>query len=865
MPKRRAKSSSIPMAGGIAAFRVSAQTPLESAERMPVAMFNPVIRMPVSYQPFQPESAADKSSRGSTPHSAAPSRSESPAPLTFIQELDPSGTLTPQPAAKRRRLDEKAPKYKFTNKRTPFSIHRPLKSSPQVHKDVWTNILCFSPPRFLLQARTVNSGFYDILSAQSIWRESRQRHLPQHPDCPETLTEMQYTDLLVGKGCQSSTCPRQNTTSTNWALLVRFCPDCLTAKTARIQDIATNRRHVTPLGNQLQDALPMTFYLSTSHRTEPRDVRETAEGTVWADVPRGSTSRFLKRDYDRLEAEYLQLLQDDPDVIDSWWHEKRVDTMRQMKQRIRINRFSLLDHINTSGTEVRNERTRFFIEKARQLDPPIPFQQLELFEAYQKALLTQNLPTERSWETLKAKILPYQADAALLSEALRPPDERRTGAELWDRIHDHRGTYEDLERNSMRILVPEQEFVIRLAREEFQECLDKGVSDSDLVLLSLKNVYDRYYASEQTQGLNFNGRRGPYQLSLDDARMILEVVIKKHVSPSSQRGVKIFSRFKCPGCVKEKGKGRLFTFEACFDHILNVHGRTVGESPEFWRFALNERPQRAMYWYRVLPFPWYTTRWPRCLPVLPEHQDAADQPPWQQDAVRQYVQETVNDDSAFAGRSARSPAELSDFLELFAYAAKVLRGVRLSGPALTRIALQYALDMTDEPNTPGLDKFLEAIPMFQDANPAMDFRFRCGICTSQPGEKASARHVKHQLPVHNLLSHWKKSHDKFHEFELVDGEIRKISLRRIGGENLSSDMSDAHWTEGFMALPNDTELLDLMRSSDEALAKEKKAIEEAENRGKAKRKPKAKATIIMATRSATEVFNDLFPRDETAA
>jgi hypothetical protein len=595
-------------------------------------------------------------------------------------------------------------------------------------------------------------------------------------------------------------------------------------------------------------------------------------GTVWADVPRGSSPRFLKRDYDLLEAEYLHLLQHDPDVIDSWWHEKRITTMKQMKQRIRVNRFSVDDHISTSGTEVRNERMRFFMEKAWQLNPPIPAHQLELFEAYQKALLTQNLPTERSWETLKAKILPYQADAALLSEALRPrdeirsSDERRIQAELWDKLHQHRGTYDVVERNAARPLAPEQDFVVRLAREEFEACLDQGVSDSDLVLLTLKNVYDRYYASEQTQGLNFNGRRGPYQLSLDDARMILEVVIKKHVSPTSQRGVKIFSRFKCPGCVKEKGKGRLFTFDSCFDHILNVHGKTVGESPEFWRFALNERPQRAMYWHRVLPFPWYTTRWPRCLPVLPEHQDATDQPPWQQDAVRQYVQEAVNDDSAFAGRSAKSPTEIGDFLQLFTHAAKVLRGVRLSGPALTRIALQYALDLTDESDTPGLDKFLEAIPMFQDANPAMDFRFRCGICTSQPGEKASARHVKHQLPVHILLGHWKKSHDTFHEFEVLDGEIRRNTSRRAGGgENQSSAMSEAHWAEGFMALPKDAELLDMMRSSDEALSKEKKVIEEAEARGKAKRKPRAKATVIMATRSATELFNELFPKDEAAA
>lgn len=117
-----------------------------------------------------------------------------------------------------------------------FRPSRPLKNAEQINSDIWQTILGYCEPKLLLEAKTINSEFYRLLSDRSrIWRESRLNHFgPAMPDCPAGLTEQQYVDLLVGRGCQNRVCPRENTARVYWTFQVRLCAECFRQKTIRV-------------------------------------------------------------------------------------------------------------------------------------------------------------------------------------------------------------------------------------------------------------------------------------------------------------------------------------------------------------------------------------------------------------------------------------------------------------------------------------------------------------------------------------------------------------------------------------------------------------------------------------------------------
>lgn len=842
--------------GEAASFRVSAQTPSALGPKSSARLFQPVMRMAQNFHPYRMTTEHVQPTR--TIKTATPPRSASPAPLTFIQQQPNDLPLDRRPF-KRLKLTPATSKHKFRNKKAIFSVHRPLKKSDEVHKDAWTHILSFCPPRFLLQAKTVNTLFHDILSQQTIWKESRMHHLrPKPPPCPDGIGEQQYTDLLVGRGCQRASCRRENTVSICWALLVRLCPECLQSLTTRFLDLPEARQYALPNGRLLCDALPMLLF-SVSHRSGPREVRTSDDGELsYTDSARSSAMRFHISAYTSLESEYLEQRERNPsdDDLNAWFDAKSRTTLKLMRQRCEINTWTISSQ-SSDAAALRTDRELFFERKALALQPPMQRETLDCFTAFKKALASSNAPTERAWETLKAKILPFRTEAELLQQALKRPLHDLTDEETtWMKIAAHRSG----QTRTPPAYAPEQEFVLNIARAEYRRCIQNEVADSDLVLLTLKHVYDQYQRiNPKPTGLNFDGRTGPYQLTLDDARTIVDTVIRKNVKESSQREVKVFARFRCPACVMEKERGRVFKFEACFEHLLNSHGKTVGEGPEFWRYALAERPQRNVYWLKQLPFPWYTIPWPRCLPILPEHQDPSLLEMWRPEMDRPYIQETTHKMSAFEGRHVNSEIDEPDFLQLFRRASKALLGLRLSGRVMTRIAMQFAIDASEVRNyqLPTLTEFIDSIPFIQAANPAMDCRFRCGICMRKADEKASNRHVKHNIPAEALQSHWKKRHQP----DPTDSPSRRR-------KPLEDEDPPRHWTLDFMHLPSDSEVLEEMLQSDAALAKEKEALQAPvgddlkSQTNSRRRKPRAKATVILSTKPALEVFDELFIRDQ---
>jgi hypothetical protein len=133
---------------------------------------------------------------------------------------------------------------------------RPIKISDQVNSDIWQTILGYCEPKLLLEARTINSTFYRLLNDRSgIWRQCRRTHFGSDmPDCPVGLTEQQYVDLLVGRGCQSRACPKERTARVYWTFQVRLCAECFKQKTMRVSGIPQTSKPLTD-DNQ-EDDLP---------------------------------------------------------------------------------------------------------------------------------------------------------------------------------------------------------------------------------------------------------------------------------------------------------------------------------------------------------------------------------------------------------------------------------------------------------------------------------------------------------------------------------------------------------------------------------------------------------------------------------
>lgn len=69
----------------------------------------------------------------------------------------------------------------------------------------------------------------------------------------------------------------------------------------------------------------------------------------------------------------------------------------------------------------------------------------------------------------------------------------------------------------------------------------------------------------------------------------------------------------------------------------------------------------------------------------------------------------------------------------------------------------------------------------------------------------------------------------------------------------------------FFHLPSDTELFDEVTESDGTLEREKESIRAAAAGSNARKKPKAKASLILSTPAALDVFSALFPRIEGPA
>ena len=298
----------------------------------------------------------------------------------------------------------------------------------------------------------------------------------------------------------------------------------------------------------------------------------------------------------------------------------------------------------------------------------------------------------------------------------------------------------------------------------------------------------------------------------------------------SSRKIVALESFKCSGCPRKDCKTK-YTFVKGFEHIYTAHSQYVGEDYEYSMFA-KPFPRQG-----TDQFAWYTTIWPKKLPLVAAHQAVTREEKYSPNEPIPYVPaKAPNTTSAFSGRRAAdtfSPAA-DDFAGSLVYAAKQLCSTRLSSDVQTRIALQFALDryaIVHGSEKPKRTLFTNAIKEVKGVNSTFDFRYRCSTCAQQPNAAQTTKFIKSPVQFQQLEEHFNKKH------------------------------SDMDWTVAMMNLPSDTQLLDNITEADAKLEDDKTKIAAREKARAAttRRKQCGKSKVTLDATPAMDVFDVLFP------
>jgi hypothetical protein len=559
-------------------------------------------------------------------------------------------------------------------------------------------------------------------------------------------------------------------------------------------------------------------------------------GSGWDDPARAV---YLRSDLEAIQSqsETMSLAGISGAEYENWEAEKLAETQSLMAHCTRIEEFQT--KYRAEQPRHRFTRQEFFVAQAAKLSPPMSIDVMEKIMAYKMSLDSNHEPTLRSWTDLKKKLLPHRAAAEELRDlelqnkqyyilAVKPP-----AIQVFIQLHNLRSRA----INGSRMLLPEQSFVIALAQKELINCKSRAVADADLVLLVLKGVYNTYQqlsVGERPRGTNYDMTVGPYQLTLDDAAMIIHEVIQPEVRGwnDSVRTRETLERFKCVGCVRKDCTTR-YTFDRLFQHLHEIHATYVAEGEDFHKLY---RPFNSGT-NTCLSFPWYTVLWPKNLPIAASHHEVSKEKKWLADVEVPYIPlappEAV---PAFLNRHPFDNPDIdaTDFAGNLCYVAAKLRPTTLHILCQIRIALKYALDRYFDHAPlprPILDEFIECLPKLRAANEDYNLTFNCGVCKRNPNIPHSVIHTRPDTLI-KLQTHFSKIHS-------------------------------AHdWTKSFLDLPSDTQLAKALEDADEELKREKRATKEREaslaKNPRKKADPTAK--VILEKPEASKIFDELFPR-----
>ena len=555
---------------------------------------------------------------------------------------------------------------------------------------------------------------------------------------------------------------------------------------------------------------------------------DTTEGH-WDPLP--PQLLFLKKDIADLKTTFTQIQRGSTDesTVQEWKNQQlqtsgqfavevaRIEEWEQSRQLVVPNNFP-------------TNRYNFFIQKAAEIHPPLATLVLSKFPAFQRALFATD-SDELAWASFLSLILPYRSQA----ESLTWGDPKWSPPETFVHLHFHRNN----RRHYPPQFQPEQEVVLQLARNALEHCKKAATPDSLLVMACLQSVYKQYKSiqiKDLPSGLNFDGTKGPYILTLDDARMIVEEVLHPHVHHNSPRYSSIFKQFKCIGC-QRKDWQKSFSFVDGFEHIHHQHAQRI--EPGFRYHELFRYFPRAVD-DEIFNFPWYIVPWPRCLPLVPHDFHLQQGTWWDPDAEYDFCSSRLPQKSIFDGRSLYSHPEIEadDFAGNFTFACSVLKPTNLRSLCQTKIALCYARDRhaTAVENVVPLEDMILALHTGQKVNSKIELRFCCGVCVQDERVNRGSRFVKNAGEFHALIQHWHAQHP--------EAECNTVEM---------------------IDLPDDSDTMNEVIKTDEALRDLQLKARKRESKRLINPRMKVipKAVVVMELRFGIDALDKLFPKVET--
>lgn len=708
-----------------------------------------------------------------------------------------------EPPKKRR----KTSRYPRDTSTPTFSVRKPV--GAEISTDAWALFFKRCDVKFLKVARLVCKSFNAILTKESIWREARRTSYPDSPACPQGITEMRYANLLSERGCQIRPCTRLNTRKVYWPFMLRMCENCCPLKIQSAESTSEDAVAYAELYQQqkLDEKLDLPSSLAgllpsgtmwSGRYSGPRQLDE--DGQKWKF--RDGNFCVMSDEYDKLKIEFAEKRASNGfDFLE--WARKKWDLTRE-----RMKVAHILD-APTDGpaqqSQIRKEKIAFFKQKAAELDPPIGSEVLEKMAAYHSAIETMNKASLRSWDLLRPKIETPEVRAAaelLLRWENRPVGTRwnilNDEENVWEKLSSHRGGRLDRPKKYKQ----EQEFVISIAKRELQALLNV-VHDEDTLLLLLDNVRRAYEAiHEKPQGLNGDGSEGIYQLTLDDARMVIEDVLEQEVPKGTIRAKSVLGSLRCIACWRPDCN-KSYEFEELMRHIRKVHCRHVGVKLNYWKLAAPIQSSSSRHRCND-EVAWYHIPWPKSFPALPGHRKAMPGMYWNPDEEVEYVRHPGEASSAFENFVVCDDPgiDATDLAANFCEAIRILAETRLEATAMIKIALEYTSrrakqDLDSPMGTAAtcmtVAKFREQEDAMHEIAPTLKLKFMCGICMNDPKSSYHVRHTRYPIPLDKLVDHWRDKH------------------------NIDSESS----IDGLLHLPAEGRLVQIMEEEDSKLKAEK--------------------------------------------
>lgn len=574
---------------------------------------------------------------------------------------------------------------------------------------------------------------------------------------------------------------------------------------------------------RLLECIPAALFAGGKYKGTKRSAPD-----AWAGA--GHTM-FVAEDVANIKAEFKVLVESGASVeAQTAWIDSRSSAMTELSNKIRdIEAWEKRKALE--APKFRTARFDFFSKKAGDLDTPITTNVLDRMTSFCMALDSNRAPNDAQWTVLLPKLLSERPEAERLARISQAEQDYQNGAnpteiDLYRNLHLHRNQESS----------PEQRFAMDMARRSLEVVAQQSVADTDFVLLVLRHVHRTYSelkAFEKPMGVCMDGKRHLYELTLDDAKMIVEKVIIPHIDTWGviTRMVAAKERFKCSACQRKDCVTR-YSFEAAFGHINAKHSRRTGEYSRLRR-AIAHPPDHV--------FPWYTVPWPRNLPILPDHHSLERGYRWDPDDTADYVEAPrAGTESAFDGRCPTGVLNLApeDFTGNLKFVAGKLLATRLEPDYQTKVALEFALRRyatSYEKAHPPMTAILHAYNALLDTqNRNVLNRLRCRKCVMDVHCPRTAKFVKSPQPFIELYEHFQAKH---------------IELP---------------WVQNMLHLPSDTEVKDALESDDEQLKAAKSAVTKNEEarRNVARKKPSKKTDVILKTQSSLEVFRELFVEEE---